>query len=338
MEKSEVLDIIKRQSEVNFDEISSSSKLYAETTYNTETEMFSPAIYFRSFKSDFSNSDVEKLNYTDPAFTQLLNRHKVPTIFYDRCTPSLKEFIFDEHVSKKDHQLLLRFTGKGQVRAVLSDKYGIIDNQEVFPTVMDALEETAVINSFTQDDYLSRMIVTFPDATSHFMGVTHEAGLLVTNSETGHSSVWIEPAVFVASNVFVNRAAIKKQDVDCRIVHRGEVDQQRLKDMITNMKRIAQVGVVQVCENWTERVDAAKALDFVRNIDSFPKRMYDILEAEWKDQEDMCKAQVAQRVLDSVQHLPIFQRSRTEQAVGPFLGLFKGFESRINALLEAMED
>lgn len=304
-------------------------------------------------KGDYLNYDLmhedgndQPLEFTRSAFSQMLNRRRVPVAFYDRCSHNLQAMIFNEHV-RTGPDLLLRMLkdeadqeprDASMVRAVLSDKYGIVDDHEVFPVVLEALYgQDIMIRTFGYDDRITQLLIEFVDAQVNFRDQNHVAGLLVSNSETGHSAIWCEPVVTIPSCSFVNRGSLRKQGVDCRVVHRGTIESARIRAMALQAKEIAQVGIVQLAEAWDQRITAAYALQFAKGIDSLPKRMFDILKEEWEAEEEIIKAEAARRIILMAQELPLFQRIQTEQATGQLLGLFNNYKARMSAIMDEIE-
>jgi hypothetical protein len=290
------------------------------------------------------NPELE-IEYSRWAETQLFNRAKVPTQFYDRCSKELKQSIFNEHVPRTDTKLLMRRAPNATnrlddtrlvIRAVLTDSYGVIDDSQIFPVVLDTLAEQSVelFRKFEWDDHITRLFVDFEDANATYQNVKHIAGMVISNSETGHSSVWIEPSVNIPNCHFVNRSILKGQGFNCRIVHRGEVDNKQLKNMVLKAKEIAQVGVVQIAEAWDEMLPRARFLSFTKQMEVMPNRIKLALEEQWMHQEDMSKAAAARDIILAVKDMPLFQRLQIEQETGSFIGLFSNYQSRMDAVLE----
>lgn len=336
-EKETVLEKIEEKRQLALDRAVSPQRL----SYRMLPDGFSGyLVYELLHENEYGGQDLE---FSKSAFSQMLNRKKVPVAFYERCTHNLQAMIFNEHV-RTGLPVMLRMlkdtpdqevSEVSMVRAVLSDKYGIKDDHEVFPVVLDVLEDQEIaIRSFTYDDRISQLLIEFADAQAQYNNQNHVAGLLVSNSETGHSSVWCEPVVTIPSCSFVNRGSLRRQGVDCRIVHRGEIEQARIRQMVLQAKEIAQVGVVQLAEAWGQKITAGYALQFAKAIDSLPKRMFDILKDEWEEEEEIIKAEAARRIILMAQELPLFQRIQTEQAAGQMLGLFNNYKARMQAILE----
>lgn len=297
-----------------------------------------------------------RLNYSRHAFVQLLNRFHVPTQFHDRSSIDLRNRIFGEHITsrhttgkkKLERRLLYRFAphfdwanrtedSDLRVRAVLSSGYGIMDDHEVYPVVLKTLEEENPqhldIRSFTWDDNLTRLFVEFTDCRRTYQNVEHVAGVLISNSEVGQGAVWIEPVVNIPTAHFVDRRSLAAQGVNLRIIHRGEFNAEKVKELVKQAREISQVGLVQLAESWSVKLPMAQALSYAKDIDSMPKRIYDILEEEWSKEETIAKAEAAKKIMELAKSLPLFQRTPLEQAAGRFTGLFDGYKSRIAQIM-----
>lgn len=289
----------------------------------------------------FQNSTSPRsYEFSDSALGQLLNRVKIPCQFYKRCPPNIQHQLFNHFNHEYGSDYFLRMntppsSASDHVRAVLSDKYGVIDDHHVFPQVMDRLRDlgNVTFRVFRYDDHITQLIVEFTDAQVEHNGITHIAGAQITNSETGHSSVWIEPVVHIPNCTYSSRHILSGQGCNMRMVHKGRVDHQRIAPMINQCKQIAQVGVVQLIESWTQTVTQDHAIRFARSIISLPKRMTDILEEEWKDEQRIVKAEAARRIILLAQELPLFQRVQIEHQTGKLIGLFQGYRSRMSDIM-----
>lgn len=284
--------------------------------------------------------DTEReLQFSDSAMGQILNRIKVPKLFYDRCPPALKEDIFNHfNAQREDDTYFVRFNkdkGEEYVRAVLSDKYGVHDDNDLFPILFDVLKDRndVAYRIFVYDDHITQLALDFVDATGVHNDQKYTAGLVVTNSETGHSSIWVEPVVHTNTCTFYNRRSLSRQGVRCKVVHRGDVNGDRIRPMVEQAKEIAQIGVTQLAEAFTTRVKKDYALSFAKAIDAFPKRYFDILQEEWDKETDIIKAEAARRIILLAQELPLFQRIAVEQDCGKLIGLFDSYKSRFDDLM-----
>jgi hypothetical protein len=284
-------------------------------------------------------ADNHRVFYDRWALNQLFQRYRIPILFYDRCKAKLKNDIFTEHITDRNARtkLLLRYKNSEHprtIRAVVTTKYGILDDHELFPTVMDQLEEQqAQLQSFHFDSHITQLYADWPDCEVEWGGTRYHAGVLITNSETARSSIWIEPTVISPHCSYVNRAALRRQRVGLRLIHRGDVDVERVIPMIQEAKRIAQVGIVQLMEAWEERVSGPEALEIIHDMDTLPGRIQDILDEEWENEEILRKAYVAQRIMELARTLPLFQRITVEQEASAITGIFDNYEQRIQEMM-----
>lgn len=283
------------------------------------------------------------LNFSDSAFGQYLNRIGVPVAFYRRCPHRIQGDIFTHFNQKYDKGYFFRFddrSGKNHVRAVLSEGYSVIDDKDLFDIIFEVLQgrEDVSYRVFRYDDRITQLMIDFHDCTGVHNGTTYVAGLCITNSETGHSSVWIEPVVHIPQVTFHNRRVLKGQGVDCRIVHRGKLARERVGPMVEKAKEVAQVGITQLAEAFGTTVTRDHALRFAESVDAFPSRFVQLLEEEWGEDERIIKAEAARRMILLAQELPLFQRISVEQSAGKMLGLFKNYKSRFSDLAQEIQE
>lgn len=282
----------------------------------------------------------KEVAFTDSALGQFLNKVQIPKLFYQRCPDYLKLMNITHFNSVHRFNYLFRMEEDSTVRAALSDSYGIIDDKDLFPILFDILNsrEDVVLRRFEQDSFITQLAVDFADCRGEHNGTEYVAGLLVTNSETGHSAVWVEPIVHIPNCSFVSRRLLKRQGVDCRIIHRGNFPRERVAPLITQAKEIAQIGITQLAEAFQQPIQTERAINFARNMDSFPNRFVQILEEEWAEEENLIKAEAARRMLLLAQELPLFQRIQVEQDTGKFIGLFDNYKSRFSDIMEEINN
>lgn len=283
-------------------------------------------------------------DFNERAIAQLSNRIGIPVGFFHTMPADLQEHVVNYQADRTDRNLLLRFAtdinGLEFVRAVLSNRYGIADDSQIFPLVIQALEESGVefeIRSFMYDAEITQMVVRFTDTKVRHGSLPISAGLMITNSEIGESSLWIEPVVLTGVIPIVRRTALRAQGVDMRILHRGEIKQQRIREAVLQMKDIAQVGIVQMMEDMHNMVTKEHALRFAKGIDALPKRIYDILEDSMEDVKEISRARVAMLIMASARKLPLFQRARVQQAASQITGVFNNYRARMADIIAEME-
>jgi len=340
MEPQEILDVIELRRQENFDDVIKVKDVRAHVADDL-------MVYTVAGKKAGKTATA---HYSRWAFTQLLNRFSIPVHFYDRSSPGLKNRIFSEHITSRhvtgkrkiERKLLYRFVphitdDHHIVRAVLSDRYGIMDDHEVFPVVIEELqkEHEGHLNfaTFAVDDNITRLFVEFEDCRRTYNNTEHVAGVLISNSEVGQGAIWIEPIVNIPAAHFADRRSLAAQGVNLRIIHRGEFNPERVQELVRQAREISQVGVVQLAEAWDNRVPMAQALSYAKDIDSMPKRLYDILEEEWSRDETIAKIEAAKKIMELAKSLPLFQRTPLEQAAGRMTGLFDNYQSRIAQIM-----
>jgi len=310
-----------------------------------KTDAYTTNVGDVEYRETINNHPDRKIKFQNWAMSQVLEVGKVPKAFFDRCGDALQRDIYNEHVSSKDKVMLFRRApnpvnqiadAEWEIRAVMSNVYGIIDDDQVFPAVVETLKEIG-ITQYTvleYDDHVTRLMVEFPDTHTSYAGHATSAGLIITNSETGHSAVWVEPTVFHNQLHFHHRGSLRAQAVDCRIVHRGEIENKRLKEMVLKNKEIAQVGILQLADAWNNRVSKPEAIAFVGRIDMFPDRLKAIFSEKMSDIEDISKAEVAQSIIQLAATLPLFQRIQVEGTAGSYIGLFNNYKARMASVME----
>lgn len=329
--KDQILEHLKEKDEKQFDKTIKSCQIQAEEL----DEHLLIGVNADGKRSTLSLSNL--------AHSQLLGRLGIPVAFFDRNPAERQADMLDYGAAKYDRGLLLRHVQAGDrafVRAVLSDNYGIMDDISIFPTVIEALETTdqnVEYRTFTYDDRITQLVAVFPDTRTQYGSNTVQAGVMITNSEIGQSSVWIEPVVLWGSMQCVGRNYLQAQSLEMRIVHRGKINKQRIANMATQMKEIAQVGIVQMAEAWEQRISGQHALRFAKGIDALPKRIYDILEEQWSELQEVSKAAVTMRIMALAKSLPLFQRARIEQEACMVTGVFNNYRARMDQILAEVE-
>jgi hypothetical protein len=338
--KDEILSHVDNKGRHHFDSVMNTEHLAATRVWSEER--VASLIY------EGRNEDLKRgrftLNYDRWAFTQLLSRFRVPLRFYESCSVKLRRDIFGEHITDKKKPLLFRFAPATsedvfktpiRVRAVLSPSYTVVDDSWLYPLVLDILEEQNTHYwNFSWDTHLTRLLVEFPDLeVRDDDGILYKGGLVISNSETGHSAVWAEPCVYVGGSLIVNRRSLAGQGLRTRLIHRGTIDEVRVTPLVEQAREIAQVGIVQLMEAQQNLVKKVQALKYAERLDVLPKRMYDILAEEWENEQEISRLAAARRILVLAQDLPLFQRVPLEQAAGAYTGVFNKYKSRIAQLI-----
>lgn len=142
------------------------------------------------------------LNLNDIAHRQIGHQLKIPAKYYDMMMVELPELLV-ENVSRwfesKPSTRMVR-TLDGTARAFLSDKYRRIDNWDIAQAVLPILGEMEMdthAGSFDLTDSKMYIKVVNPRLQGEIReGDIVQAGIVITNSETGMGSVSVQPLVY----------------------------------------------------------------------------------------------------------------------------------------------
>jgi len=273
---------------------------------------------------------------------QFLTKIQVPISFFHRCPTPLQQLILDHFNKDKDY--LLRCVEDGEqdyCRAVLSPMYTIkYDNHLIFPIILNVLKnENVSLRSFANDTIMARMECVIDNSEVKYQNHVVTPGIMITNSETGHSSLWIEPVVIINGKfTLASRHYIRQEYPAFRHIHKGEgIDQAEIETTVKKALEVAQVGVIQYLEKLNEPIRAEKALDFANSIEALPKRFTALYEDQWKQEENLLKERVLQDILAAASELPLLSKIAVEQSVGRWFGIFEKYENRMANLIESME-
>jgi hypothetical protein len=301
--------------------------------------------YLVSEKGKFSTSIDNGIKFIIPekaevypdtsALSQLLTRNEVTVSFFNKCSNNLKGQILKEFVDGKTY--FIRATTSNGCRAVMSTSYNPMDDHQLYPIVLDELAEEDIFNHkfFEQDGHITKLTTAINDENTQ---LPYYASITTTNSETGHSSVWIEPSVIIKDlNLqLANRTAVR--DMISRFIHRGSITEDKIKKAIKAAKKIAQVGVIQLMEAEREVVDPTEVVEFMEAMDFFPKRFSLIVEEEIKDDKQLFRMAAVKKILIQAKELPLIQQIAVEQSAGKFLKLFDNFDKRLKLLEQEVSD
>lgn len=263
------------------------------------------------------------------ALSQLLSRNEVPGSFFNKCPASLKGTILQTFCDNKTY--LIRGAIKDTCRAVLSKSYTPMDDHQLFPTVLDELADQEVFNHkvLKYDNHITVLTTAINQNNTE---LDYYACITISNSETGHSSVWIEPSIIFKSTglQISNRSALRNRI--SRFIHRGEITVNDIKGAINLAKEVAQIGLIQLMEEKDSVIDFAGARSFINSMDFFPNRLAMIVEEEIKRVEEINKIELIKKICEQAKELPLIQQIAVEQASGKFLGLFDKFDSMKNRI------
>jgi hypothetical protein len=168
---------------------------------------------------------------TEWAHLQLAEKLQIPKKYYDRMRFQGKNWLLAENINawlpEKERRLIRILDGR--IRAILSDRYRIMDNYDV---LFLALEEFK--NRETVEVYRADLTETMFYLKAIDRGLTAEVrdkdvvrgGLIIRNSEVGASAFKVEPFVLrkICMNGLIGEHSLKKIHLGRQTLETGEID------------------------------------------------------------------------------------------------------------------
>lgn len=145
--------------------------------------------------------EIERMGVNEIAHRQIGQHLGIPARYYDKMRTDYPELLtanVNGWFGKTPATRMIR-TLDGTARAFLSDKYRRIDNYEVAQTVLPLIRDMngATVESCELTDARMYLKVVNPRITAEVKkGDIVQAGLLITNSETGQGSVSVSPLIY----------------------------------------------------------------------------------------------------------------------------------------------
>ena len=190
---------------------------YAVDTRRLEMEAYDSNVVMRVL--DDSKADIlEPLDVNQIAHRQIGTHLDIPAKYYDRMlgdNPELLAYNINNWFHKEPSQRMIR-TLDGTARAFVSNKYRRIDHMEILQAVLPIIGEMPEIRFESCQITDSRMYIKAVNPriqTEVARGDVVQAGIMISNSETGQGSICIQPLIFrlVCENgMIVNDAKLRK--------------------------------------------------------------------------------------------------------------------------------
>lgn len=187
---------------------------------------------------DFSTSNKTEVDdryngpLTNVAHRQLSEYCSIPAKYYDlmRQHPGLLAKNVEYWLKHSSDRRMIR-TLDGNIRAVLSDKYRILDNFDIAQNLLPMLNEAQaeVESCEVTEKRLYIKAITHKVQAEVKVGDVVSAGVLIQNSEVGHGSLAIKPLVYrlVCKNgAIADKYAMKKYHVG-RVIEIPDVEFQK---------------------------------------------------------------------------------------------------------------
>lgn len=197
---------IQRRANVKRDFISDSRSLFMQIEDNQ------PVL---EMHGNGANSPSFQIN--DVAHSQIATKLGIPGRYYQRMVeeaPDLLASNVNHWFDKGEGKHMIR-TLDGTARALLSDKYRIIDNDSILATVLPELmqiPDLQIASCEVTDEKMYLKVLNPRIQADVKVGDTVQAGMLISNSEVGKGTLTVQPLVYrlVCSNgLIVNQAGQK---------------------------------------------------------------------------------------------------------------------------------
>jgi len=145
--------------------------------------------------------DEELFSITKPCHTQFAEKLEIPLKYYHKMEESAPDLLVSNvntWLRKNEKDVFIRGLGNS-VRAFLSDRYRVIDHLDV---LLCALNELQAHDSEIEACFLSEIEMNIKVKSQKLKDfVRHKddlimGGIFITNSETGHKALRVEPRMF----------------------------------------------------------------------------------------------------------------------------------------------
>lgn len=165
-----------------------------------------------------------RYSITKFAHEQISNKTGIPMNYYDRMKDEKPELLATNiNTWLPDKEKRLMRVLDGNVRAMLSDRYRIIDNHDILFASLEELNEIKKggirvnIKECSLTEAHMYIKITSPDITGevfHYRGKTEpvEAGIIISNSEVGSGAFRVEPFIniLVCQNGLIGEHKLSK--------------------------------------------------------------------------------------------------------------------------------
>lgn len=146
-------------------------------------------------------AEVDEFSMNHNAIRQVGSHYNIPAQFHDRMLdehPGLLVNLLNGLFSEAPATRLVR-TLDGTARAFLSDRYRMLDNEDlaeaVLPILAEAPEMKVVSSAITETRFYIKAV--FPRIQTEVKrGDVVQSGIVISNSEVGHGALAVQPLVF----------------------------------------------------------------------------------------------------------------------------------------------
>jgi hypothetical protein len=168
---------------------------------------------------------------TDWSHGQLADKLQIPRRYYERMRSSGKTELLAENINawlgEKERRLVRVLDGK--IRAILSDRYRIMDNHDLLFLALDEFKKRETIEIHRVDLTETMLYLKTVDRTLTASIRENDivyGGLILRNSEVGASAFRVEPFILrkVCGNGLILEYSLKKIHLGRQTLETGEID------------------------------------------------------------------------------------------------------------------
>jgi hypothetical protein len=217
MEIGTLVKELERQKETSLDLIVDSRSLRAAPDGGRVVELEIP--------------DQGKYPLTPWAHLQMAEKLGIPKKYYDRMVTAGKAELLAENINawigEKDRRLV-RVLDR-QIRAILSDRYRIMDNYDLLFLAMEEFRKKETVEIYKAEVTETMLYLKAIDRTltaEITRGDIIYGGLIIRNSEVGASAFRVETFILrkICSNGLIGEHALKKVHLGKQTMEIGEID------------------------------------------------------------------------------------------------------------------
>jgi hypothetical protein len=168
---------------------------------------------------------------TEWAHLQLAEKLGIPKKYYDRMREAGKTELLADNINAwlcvKERRLIRILDGK--IRAILSDRYRIIDNYDLVFLALDEFEKKKTVEIYRIDLTDTMLYLKAIDSTLT-ASIKEEdivcGGLILRNSEVGASALKVEPFILrkICSNGLILQHSLKKIHLGRQTLEIGHIE------------------------------------------------------------------------------------------------------------------
>lgn len=256
-ELANLVEELERQKESGMDLIVDSQSLKAVPDENQGIRLTIPAI-----------PEYGAYPLSEWAHSQLAEKLEIPKRYYDRMRNAGKAELLAENINawlgEKERRLIRILDGK--IRAILSDRYRIMDNYDLVFLAFDEFKKKETVEIYRADLTETMLYLKAVDKTLtaeiREEDVIH-GGLILRNSEVGASAFRVEPFLLrkICKNGLIGEHSLKRIHLGRQTLEIGEIDWSDETRELEDKALWAKIRDIiratfdrEVFESWVERL------------------------------------------------------------------------------------